>query len=78
MTTVKIIGLLILAVLVFGGGFLIFNSQKGKDGFVIPGEKDKPATISGSIGFNGTVPAGATVSIGQRVHKDSGSFNMVV
>lgn len=78
MTPVKIIVLLILAFLVFGGGFLFFNSQKGKDGFVLPGEEPKTATISGLIGFNGTVPAGATISIGQRPTGTKDQFNMVV
>lgn len=78
MNLVKITALFVLAVLVFGGGFLIFNSQKGKDGFILPGEADKPTTISGSIGFNGTLPNGATISIGQRPTGTKDQFNMVV
>lgn len=79
MNSKALIGLIVALILLLGGGFFYFNSQRNGQGLDIPSSNSpKTAVISGSIGFNGTVPSGATISIGQRVHKSGGQFNMVV
>lgn len=54
------------------------NSQKNNSSSSSSPNKDKETTISGTIGFNGTYPPGATVSVGQRNADPDAKFNMIV
>lgn len=76
MNSKTLIGLIVGLVAILVGGFLYMNSQKSNN--TTQPQKSKDATISGTIGFNGTHPDGATFSVGQRVVDPGATFNMFV